>query len=161
MDPVRKSRLDLISEIRSSIDSAAPPKSAKDPLTSALRSLGSPLDDQSLAETSTASSQDWSSLIERVRAAAIHAREVEKQAQEQDQHVQELLERVREDIHAAGERVRAAEARATSISVRAEERVREAERRAEIAEERARVAEEWLRRLHETIMAEFSNSQAD
>lgn len=161
MDPVKKSHLDLISEIDNRVNSASSSRGAKDPLTGVLRSLGSSLDDRSLAGPPPTSSQDWSALIERVRGAAVHAREVEKQAQEQDLRVQELLERVREDIHAAGERVRAAEARATGIAVRAEERVRDAERRAEIAEERARVAEEWLRRLHETVTAEFSDTQSD
>lgn len=158
MDPVKKPHLDLIAEIESRSDFVSSARGAKEPLTRVLRGLGSSLDDQPLASSSPSSPQDWSALIERVRSVAVHAREVQKQAQEQDQRVQELLERVREDIQAASERVRVAEARTTSISVQAEERVREAERRAEIAEERARVAEEWLRRLHETVTAEFSDT---
>lgn len=101
--------------------------------------------------------QDWTGLIDRVRAAAAHARETEAQAQEQEHRVQELLERVREDIKRAGERVRAAEAKAAKIEAEAELRIRAAEERATAAEERASIAENWLRRVHEVISDEFSS----
>jgi hypothetical protein len=125
-------------------------------LSSILRVVRTAEDCTVLPPGAPASAQEWSTLIERVRAAASRAREVEAQAQEQDQRVQDLLERVREDVAAAGERVRAAEARVEAIQAQAEARIRAAEERAEAAEERARIAEEWLTRVHETITSEFA-----
>lgn len=110
----------------------------------------------SMSDTHPSTAQDWSNLIERVRAAANHTREVEAQAQEQEQRVQEILERVREDIKLASEKVRAAEAKAANVQAHAEMRIRAAEERAEAAEERARIAEDWLKQVHEAIASEFS-----
>ncbi len=103
------------------------------------------------------SSQDWTNLIERLRAAAAHARYVEARAQEQDQRVEDLLVRVREDVKRASDKVRAAEAKAARIEADAELRIRAAEDRAAAAEERASIAEDWLRRLHEVVSDEFSS----
>lgn len=155
MDLVKKQQLDRLGEVENQARVLSAAAASRPPLTSVLRSLGSSLDDRSLSPA-PASAQDWSALIERVRAAASHAREVEIQAREQEQRVEELLERVREDVAAAAERVRAAEARVSSAEARAEARIRAAEERAEAAEERARTAEEWLQRVHEAVASEFS-----
>ncbi len=155
MDTIRKLHLDISKQAEDI--GATQPSSAmeRSTLTSVLRSFGSSIDDHALAAP-PATAQDWSALIERVRTAASHAREVEAQSREQEQRVEELLERVREDIAAAGERVRAAEARAANTEARAAARIRAAEERAEAAEERARNAEEWLQRVQEAIATEFS-----
>lgn len=127
-------------------------------LPSILRVVHASLEQNPLASAaSPPSSQDWTNLIERVRAAAVHARNVEAQAQEQDQRVEELLIRVREDVKRAGDKVRAAEAKAARIEADAELRIRAAEDRAAAAEERASIAEDWLRRVHEVISDEFSS----
>ena len=102
------------------------------------------------------SPQDWSKLIDRVRQAAQHAREVEAQAQAQDLRVQEVLDRVRQDVQNAAESVRVAEARTTEIQSRADALLKAADKKVLAAEERARIAEEWLARLHETIVTEFA-----
>lgn len=156
MDTVRRLHLDPVPPVDISPKSLAAPITARNPLTGVLRSLGASLDDQALSGPPPATAQDWSGLIDRVRAAASHAREVEAQANEQEQNVQDLLERVREDIRVAGERVRAAETRASLAEARAETRVRAAEQRAEAAEERARVGEEWLQRVYDTVASEFA-----
>ena len=100
-------------------------------------------------------SRDWSILIERVRRAAQHVREVEAQAQEQELRVQEVLDRVQQDVRNAAERVRAAEARTAAIQSRADALLKAADEKVMAAEERARIAEEWLARVHETIVTEF------
>lgn len=107
------------------------------------------------------SNEDWTGLIDRVRAAAVRARDVEAQAQEQEQRVQELLERVRVDIKHASDKVRTAETKAARIEADAELRIRAAEDRAAAAEERASIAEDWLRRVHEVISDEFSSIAVD
>lgn len=105
--------------------------------------------------------QDWSGLVDQIRAAACHVRDVEAQAREREEQVEALLERVRDDIRAADERIRAAEARASDTQSRAAEQVRAAEARAEAAEARARDSEEWLKRIHEIIVSEFTHSLPD
>lgn len=92
--------------------------------------------------------QDWGALIDRVRAAAHHARAVEVQARMQEQGVEALRERVRADFKLASERVREAEDRAAK-----------AEARAAAAEERARVAENYLQSVHDTLASEFSTAR--
>ncbi|MCJ2107016.1 hypothetical protein MKK70_16850 [Methylobacterium sp. E-041] len=106
--------------------------------------------------TPLSSSKDWSKLIERVRHAANHAREIEAQAQEQELRVQEVLDRVREDVRNAAERVRAAEARTVEIQSRADALLKAADEKVKAAEERARIAEEWLTRVYDTIASEFT-----
>ncbi|MCJ2076671.1 hypothetical protein MKK68_13560 [Methylobacterium sp. E-016] len=125
-------------------------------LANVLRLVG-PLDDigGGGAPTRRSSPQDWSKLIERVRHAANHAREVEAQAQEQELRVQEVLDRVREDVRNAAERVRVAEARTAEIQSRADAMLKLADERVKAAEERARIAEEWLTRVYDTIASEF------
>ncbi len=131
-------------------------------LPSILRIVHANLEQDPLpSAASLPSNEDWSSLIDRVRAAAVRARDVEAQAQEQEQRVQELLERVREDIKRAGDKVRAAEIKAAKIEADADLRIRAAEDRAAAAEERARIAEDWLRRVHEVISDEFSSITTD
>lgn len=162
MDIIKKMRwerpLDLSpSEIKVVPDENAEASRAVDTLTNILRLVQSDSEAASSASASHPSSaQDWANLIERVRAAANHTREVEAQAQEQEQRVQEILERVREDIKHAGEKVRAAETRAANVQAHAEMRIQAAEERAEAAEERARIAEDWLKQVHEAIVSEFS-----
>ena len=162
MDIVKKMRwerpleLDQFESRNATIVSQDDQKAA-DSLTSILRLVQSDAGAGAAAAVGTPSSpQDWTSLIERVRAAAHRTREVEAQAQEQEQRVHELLELVRDDIKLASERVRAAEARAANIQALAEQRIRAAEERADAAEERARIAEDWLKQVHEAIVSEFS-----
>ncbi|MCJ2038227.1 hypothetical protein MKK55_04540 [Methylobacterium sp. J-059] len=104
--------------------------------------------------------EDWSKLIERVRQAAQHARDIEAQAQEQELRVQALLDRVRQDVRDAAERVRDAEARSADIQSRADALLKAADEKLLAAEERARISEEWLARVQETIVAEFSEKPA-
>ncbi len=134
-------------------ESSSAPKST-DALTNILRFVHSEAEPGASAHLS--SPQDWTNLIERVRAAAHHTRAVEAQAQEQEQRVQELLERVREDIKLASEKVRSAEAKAANVQAHAELRIRAAEERAAAAEERARIAEAWLKQVHEAVTSEFA-----
>lgn len=139
------------------LDGPARESSSDTHLANVLRLVG-PLDDtgSGAAPTRRSSPQDWSKLIERVRHAANHAREVEAQSQEQELRVQEVLDRVREDVRNAAERVRAAEARTADIQSRADALLKAADERVKAAEERARVAEEWLTRVYDTIASEFT-----
>ncbi|TXN04282.1 hypothetical protein FV222_07690 [Methylobacterium sp. WL103] len=116
---------------------------------------GSPL-------TRRSSAQNWSKLIDRVRDAANHARDVEVQAREQELRINALFDRLREDVRCAGERVQESEARSVEIQIRADvllraadERIKKAEEQVKAADERARTAENWLSRLYDTIEAEF------
>lgn len=149
MDPAKRYPWDQASEAPDDPDADAQ-------LSTVLRLVG-PLDDIAggTAPTRRSSPQDWAKLIDRVRNAASHAREVEAQAHEQELRVQEVLDRVREDVRNAAERVRAAEARAADIQSRADALLRAADERVKAAEERARVAEEWLTRVYDTIASEF------
>ena len=100
--------------------------------------------------------RDWSKLIDRVRDAANHAREVEAQAQEQELRVRQLLDQTREEMQNAAARVRAAEARTVEIQSRADALLKAADERVKAAEEQARIAEEWLARVYDTIASEFA-----
>ncbi|MCJ2110306.1 hypothetical protein MKK64_03650 [Methylobacterium sp. E-025] len=111
--------------------------------------------DEPLSSAPRSSARDWSALIERVRHAANHAREVEAQAQEQELRVRELLDYAREDIRNAAERVRAAEARTADVQSRADVLLKAADEKVKAAEERARIAEEWLSRVYDTVAREF------
>ncbi len=163
MDMIKKMRwerpLDLNQlETKTVIDEKSEAFKPVDTLSNILRLVHTDPEQASTPDAShPSSSQDWINLIERVRAAAHHTREVEAQAQEQEQRVQELLERVRDDIKLASEKVRAAEARAANIQAHAEMRIRAADERAEAAEERARIAEDWLKQVHEAITSEFAS----
>ena len=102
---------------------------------------------------------DWSKLIDRIREAANHTREIEAQSQEQELRVQQLLDRAREDLKAAADRVRAADARVAEMQARSEALLKAADEREKAAEERARIAEDWLARVYETIASEFTLEQ--
>jgi len=153
MDPAKKFSWESLSPLDAPVSEPGPDAQ----LTKVLRLVG-PLDDigGGSAPTRRSSPQDWSLLIDRVRHAATHAREVEAQAQEQELRVQGLLERAREDLKLAAERVRAAEARTADIQSRADVLLNAADERVKAAEERARIAEEWLSRVYDTIADEFS-----
>ncbi|TXM66242.1 hypothetical protein [Methylobacterium sp. WL120] len=143
-------------ESLSPLDAPVSKSSSDAELANVVRLIGR-LDDigGGLPPTRRSSPQDWSLLIDRVRHAATHAREVEAQAQEQEQRVHELLERAREDLKLAAERVRDAEARTADIQSRADVLLNAADERVKAAEERARIAEEWLSRVYDTIANEF------
>ena len=100
--------------------------------------------------------RNWSKLIDRVRDAGNHAREVEARAQEQELRVRQLLDQTREDMQNAVARVRAAEARTAEIQSRADALLKAADEKVKAAEERARIAEEWLARVYDTIASEFA-----
>ena len=144
-------------ETLSSLDTPPTEPDSDAHLSNVLRLVG-PLDDidGGVPPTRRSSPQDWSKLIDRVRHAANHAREVEAQAHEQELRVQEVLDRVREDVKNAADRVRAAEARTLEIQNRADALLKAADERVKAAEERARIAEEWLTRVYDTIASEFS-----
>lgn len=103
--------------------------------------------------------QDWSQLIDHIRDAASHVREVEAQSQVQELRVQQLLERARDDIKEAADRVRAADARAADVQARSEALLRAADERVKAAEERARIAEGWLAQIREAFASEFMTKQ--
>ena len=153
MDAAKKYSWDSLSPL----DAPVSKPSSDAQLSKVVRLIG-PLDDigGGLPPTRRSSPQDWSQLIDRVRHAATHARQVETEAQEQEQRVNELLERAREDIQNAAERVRTAEARTADIQNRADALLNAADARVKAAEERARIAEEWLSRVYDTIASEFS-----
>lgn len=160
MDQAKSSyRWDPLPDLEARATSDKPELSADASLTKLVRMVR-PSSGQAAPSISPSSPQEWTVLIERVRAAAARSREVESQAQEQELRVQKLLESVREDLAAAAERVRAAEMRASNIQAQADMRVRAAEERAEAAEARARTAEEWLQRVHEVMLNEFTAPQA-
>lgn len=134
--------------------------SSNSALTNILRLVGSFDELEDLTQpTHTSPSQDWSKLIDRIREAAKHAREVEAQSQEQELRVQQLLDRAREDLKAAADRVRAADARVAEMQARSEALLKAADERVKAAEKRARVAEEWLARVYETVASEFTVEQ--
>ena len=153
MDPAQKFSWESLAPLDAPV--GEPGSEAR--LSKVLRLVG-PLDDigGGLPPTRRSSPQDWSLLIDRVRHAATHAREVEAQAQEQEQRLRDLLERAREDLKLAAERVRTAEARTADIQSRADVLLNDADERVKSAEERARIAEEWLSRVYDTIANEFS-----
>lgn len=108
-----------------------------------------------LEDRSVPASGDWSNLIEQIRAAAKHARDVESKAQEQELRVQQLLEQVRQDLQEARARVEAAEERSRDAQAQADAQVSAAEERTRAAEERAQTAEHWLVRVRDAISAGF------
>ncbi|MCJ2135139.1 hypothetical protein MKK69_13925 [Methylobacterium sp. J-026] len=111
--------------------------------------------------TSLPTAAKWSGLLDRVRGAAEYIRAVEDRAQDYEGRVQDLVEQVRADLRDADAKVRAAEQRTDEAEAQAAIQIRAAEERARIAEERAALAEEWLRRISETIEAEFVMAPAD
>lgn len=161
MNQVRKLTLGGTAEAEGEARLQRPPQPSEESLDAhlgqVLRLIG-PFEELSapVPPTRRSSPQEWSSLIERVRSAASHVRDVEAQAHEQELRVQDLLERVRVDIKKANDRVQAAETRTQEVQARAEALVRAADERAQAAEERARIAEEWLARVYETINTEFT-----
>ncbi|HEX8417535.1 MAG TPA: hypothetical protein VF641_08010 [Methylobacterium sp.] len=157
MDPKKRFPWDLPSA-RTSPDDAPSPEAASDAHLTTVVRLVTPVSDAG-PPTRRSSAQDWSKLIDRIRHAAGHARDVEAQAHEQELRVQELLDRVREDMKSAGERVRAADARVADMQMRSEALMKAADERVKAAEDRARIAEEWLARVYDTIATEFATEQ--
>ena len=104
---------------------------------------------------------DWSDLVDRVRATAARVREVEADAAEQELRVRDLLERVREDIRAAHDRTQAAEAHARDVQIRSEALLKAADERVRAAEERARIAESWLTLVKKTFAEEFDGAKVE
>lgn len=152
MEPTRKLRWERPAGLAAG--TAGEPHRA-DPLASLVRLVRSPAGGPEAPPP--VSHEDWSGLIDRVRAAAGRAREAEAHVLDREQQMQELMRHVRGEAEAAEERVRAAEIRAAAAETRAEARIWEAEMRAEQAEARARAAEAWLTRIHETIASEFAD----
>lgn len=160
MDPITRFPWDLPSERIPPADVQPEEAAATAHLATVVR-LVSPAGDPEggMPPTRRSSAQDWSKLIERIRHAAGHARDVEAQAHEQELRVQQLLDRVREDMKNAGERVRAADARVAEMQARSEALAKAADERVKAAEDRARIAEEWLARVYDTIATEFTVEQ--
>lgn len=159
MDPKKRFPWDLPTA-RTLPDDAPSPEAAADAhLTTVVRLVTPAAVADAGPPTRRSSAQDWSKLIDRIRHAAGHARDVEAQAHEQELRVQELLDRVRDDMKAAGERVRAADARVAEMQARSEAMMAAASERVKAAEDRARIAEEWLARVYETIATEFATEQ--
>ncbi len=162
MNNIEKLMRDLSKDTNGEPQVAAPEQGGPTSLANILRVIG-PLDKLSsdLPPTRHSPPQDWSDLIERVRAAAARVREVEADAQEQELRVRELLDRVREDMKAANERALAAETHARDVQIRTEALLRAAEERVRTAETRAQMAEEWLAQVSQTIVDEFHGPAAE
>ena len=156
MDSMKRVSLSLQSERMSQPDMPLTDQGPESSLANVLRLVGSFDDlDNGAPPTRRSSAQDWSKLIERIRHAASHVRQVETQAHEQELRVQELLDRVREDVKNATIRVREADARTAEMQARSEALLKAADERVKAAEERARIAEEWLAHVHDTTAGEF------
>lgn len=160
MDPMKRVPLSVQPERSVGSEITSVIAQSESSLSNVLKLVGS-LDelDDGVPPTRRSSAQDWSKLIERIRYAASHVREVETQAHEQELRVQELLERVREDMNKANAHARAANTRAAEMQARSEALLKAADERVKLAEERARIAEEWLARVYETIASEFTIEQ--
>ena len=160
MDPMKRVPQALPSKRTSRAEAQSAEPGFENSLANVLRLVG-PFDDLDggVPPTRRSSAQDWSKLIDRIRHAAHHAREVEAQAHEQELRVQELLDRVREDVKNASDRARAADARSAELQTRSDALLKAADERVKAAEERARIAEEWLARVYDTIASEFTVEQ--
>lgn len=155
-NPVRRLQRDLASGIDADPNAVSVATRPVAGLSTLLRSFGSSLDDPAIPLPERAHGADWSGLIDRIRSAARHVRDVEAQAVARDEQVDQLLQRVRTDIGAAEARVRAAENRVLLAEAGAAEQIRSAEARVQRAEERARNAEEWLTRIQDVLQREFA-----
>lgn len=157
MNNIEKLMRDLSKETAAEQQSTAQDQNGQASLANILRVIG-PLDKLSsdLPLTRHSPPQDWSDLIERVRAAAARVREVEADAHDQELRVRELLDRVREDMKAVNDRALAAEAHARDVQARTDALLRAAEERVRAAETRAQIAEEWLAQVSQTIVDEFN-----
>ncbi|WP_238245986.1 hypothetical protein, partial [Methylobacterium iners] len=136
MDPIKRLPWDRPSQLDARGTEAA--VAGDNSLSNVLRLVGSfdELESQAPPPTHRSSARDWTKLIDRIREAAAHSREIEAQAHEQELRVQALLDRAREDIQAAAERVRAADARTAEMQARTEKLLKTADERVKAAEER-------------------------